>query len=730
MAELHGRVFWPGVRSPVSCSYTMSQGVTPGAAVLRMLPQPGLPFAPEGTLTITDGAHTIRLPRSRVDRVEEKRTGSGVFWDVTIIDRRWRWRDTGSVSLFANQLDPHGKFIPWTVASPVEIAKLCLQAQGETRFTIDLPVGLTSALAKGIKEFLPTGVNFPPSGVNPPIDWVCARPMTVLEQLADMFGRVVVWDWRTDSVHVVQRGAGPPLPPGSLSSRCPGLDSPEVPDGVTVVGAPTRYQADFELTAVGEEWDGKLKPINDLSYAPLLPGAKHKVEVTGLFRTGFRYYVEVTDDSGTTVATVFSNTPGNTNINEVVTTLAQRLNDPDFAPAFAGAGIKVRVGAGDKLELEAKAEGPKFEVRAYTHWITGGEGPYPPQWVSSVVRVGANGGKGWQRSWPPLFNGVRATERLTLGQARDLARKSVWKYFKLSGRDVSGKGKIIVPGVGRCESHQIVLLPTQCEQIVPEQPDFNIRLKNGLGDPLVQNFYDGLSKDKPAACYGSVNKRAAEHLMFVLDKKKGLNTEPDEQVQVPFSIDSTYQVVKFSAPVFRHGASGTLVEPDLRLRTACNVRNKNDNALLRFTLSSTFPGGAGRDYTFEVHEDVQLNVIPTYNDKGQVTNLNLLELDPIIRAGYYRAGMIARYQTKASLVNVYNGIVALALSGSVAQITWSVNESGAETTAGLNFEHNTAVPPFPARRRAELLRSAAKPGGFMGQIGDRKPNQPVPFQKP
>lgn len=723
MAVRHGRALWPGVRSPVSCTYTLSHGVSPSAAVLRINPQPGVPYAAEGPLVITDGVGTVVLRDCKVDRVEEKRNASGVVWDITIMDRRWRWRDCGGVSLWANQLDPQGKFIPWTVASPVEIATLCLQVMGERRFTIDLPTGLTSAAAAVVKEFLPTGVNFPPSGVNPPIDWYAVKPMVVLEQLAEMFGRVVVWRWDTDSVHVVQKGSGGPLPPGSISSRCPGVDAPETPDGVVVVGAPTRYQPDLDLTAMGEEWDGRYVPINSLSYAPVVLGAKHKVEVTGAFDDDFRYYVTV---NGVPFASAAGG--GYANLNAVLTAIAADIT-ASADPLVKG---KVRAAvAGNVLTVEAVAEGPPFELAAYTHHRVAPGDPVEkgPAFNAAVKVVGKKGGKSWARSWPPMFPGVRATPRLTLGQARDLARKSVWKYFTLSGRDVSGKGGILVPGFGRAQKYQLLLQDTQCEQIVPEAPDFKVRLKNGLGDPLVQNFYNGLSKDKPAACFGAVNSRAASQL-FLLDRAKALNTGADDQVQVPFTIDPLYHMVKFSAPVYYIGKGYNLEEPTLRLRCAVNVREVNTNAFNVYTLITAFPGGRGKDFVFERHDDVQLNVIPTYDARGKVTNVRLLEADPLVRAGYYRDGMVFRYQYKASLVNTYNGIVPGSLDGAVSQITWTVGEGGADTTMSLNHEHNTALPPFPARRRAELLRAAVGPGGFLGQVGDRKPNQIVPFQNP
>lgn len=720
--ERHGVALWPGAVSVKSCTYTMGVGVSPGTAVLTILPQ-SAPIAASGDLVITDGVGTVVLRDCKVTRFSEKRDASGVVWQIGLMDRRWRWRDCGGVSIWCNQMDPHGKFIPWTVASPTEVAEYCLDAMYERRFQIDLPTGLTTASAAGVKEFLPTGVNFPPTGVNPPLNWDTVKPMVALEGLADTFGRVVAWRWQEDAIWVAQRGAGGPLPPGSISSRCPGVTSPDTPDGVVVVGAPTRYQVDFELQGMAEEWDGRLVPRDEVSYAPLEAGAFHEVKVSGVWSAEWRYYVEVQLDPDKQPATFFVEGSAVANAAAIYTAMAAAVNaDPVLNKVLTATAVAA------KLTLKANAMGPNFDVKAYTHAGTAVPPARGPLWRSEVVAKGANGRTGWSRCYPPNFVGVRATPRLTLAQARDLAAKSVWKYYQLTGRDISKKGKILVPGYGRVDRYRIQLLDEQCEQVVPEGPDFAIRMRDGT--PVVQNMYNGFSRAKPAACFGSVAKRTAGHLFYVLDKSKGINTSEDEQVQVPFSVDSTYFTIKFSQPVYRIGPGFTFVEPTLRLRTACNVRDATTGAFDAYLYRVSFAGSAGLNYAFQRNDDVQVNVIPTYGNGGRVVRVNTLEADPILRAGYYAQGMQLKYLPKASLVNVYNGIVPIQLDGAVTQITWEVGDGGATTTASLNFEHNTSVPPYPQRRRDEMLRAAVGPGGFLGQIGNRQAHQPVPFQKP
>mgnify|MGYP007005598361 CR=1 FL=1 len=726
-AERHGYFAWPGLRSVERATYTLTRGAAPGVAVLTCLPQPGVPYASRGDLEIGDGVRRVILRDCKVVGVRETQDENGRAWQVSISDRRWRWRDCGAVSLWGNQLDPNGKFIPWTVVSPTEMAEWCLRHAGEARYKIDLPPGLTTAAAAGVTEFLPTGVNFPPTGTNPPVDWVAMKPMQALESLAEQFGRVLAYQWRTDGVLVAEVGTGGAVPPGSVYQRSPGVSDPDTPDGVVVVGAPTRFQADFELQAVGEEWDGRVLPIDQLSYAPRSAGAFHEWKVEGEYDPDFAYYVTVQTDPeepGFTAVDDISST-GSVDMEDVYTALAAQINE--HAKTFKHVTASATA---TELTVRAKVKGFRFDVAVKTHYQTfpvPDPPPAAPPWKATLVRTGASGRADWGRCWPPHYPGVRATDRLTLGEARAKAAKSVWKWYQLTGRDIAGKGETVVPGYGPVPRHRIVLLDSQVEQIVPEAPDFAVR--DRLGNPLVQNFYNGLSKDRPAECRGSVAKRVAPGFVYLFDKLKGVNTGADERVQVPFTVDAQYWTVKFSAPVYRLGAAAALTEAPIRLRAACHVRDAASGALVRYQHTVMFAGAGGKNLAFERHDDVQLNVFPTYADNRPVL-VRVMEADPVLRAGYYAAGAQLRYVPKAALALGYNGIEEVELDGSITQITWTVGEGGCETQVSVNHEHNTAIPPYPARRRAELLAAAVAPGGFLGQIGDRSPALPVPFRRP
>jgi hypothetical protein len=91
-----------------------------------------------------------------------------------------------------------------------------------------------------------------------------------------------------------------------------------------------------------------------------------------------------------------------------------------------------------------------------------------------------------------------------------------------------------------------------------------------------------------------------------------------------------------------------------------------------------------------------------YNSR--LTGATILEADPIFRANYYLDGMMKKYQVKAAQTVEYNQILPISLDGAVSQVTWQVGGgSPVRTTASLNCEHATFVPPYPARRRAENM---------------------------
>ena len=170
-----------------------------------MLPQVGLPLS-EGDLVITDNFGTITIPDCKVDVLAAIKDSGGLRWQLTLKDRRWRWRDCGLIAGRFNVVDDSGqyskqipnafnqykttlaqptKYIPWTTLTPLALATLCLDAMNETGYSIDLPNDVFSL---------------------PKIDWDYVNPAQALQRLCDQFNRLIVYDWYNDVVNIVQKG--------------------------------------------------------------------------------------------------------------------------------------------------------------------------------------------------------------------------------------------------------------------------------------------------------------------------------------------------------------------------------------------------------------------------------------------------------------------------------------------------------------------------------------------
>ncbi len=639
-------VSWPGAISIASCTYCASHGISPGQAIMVVNPQPNPP-AEFGSLVFSDGVNNpITIPDCKVDRLDVQIDGGGQSWVLTIVDRRWRWR-FGFIQGSFNQLDPHGKLLAWTIRSPTELATFCLNAMGETNYTLNLPVGLDSSVGQNVTQFLPTGINWPSTGTNPPVNWNGIPPATALNQLADQYGCRVIYDPLTDSILVGPVGFGAQLPPGHLAKEGPAMKAPETPDSVCVLGGPIRFQMQLDLAAVGEEWDGSYRPINELSYAPLIN------------------------------------------------------KKPD-----------------------------------------------------------------WSQSEPPEFGNVLETTRLTREQARNLAKKTVFRVYQLSGLDVSLKQvqRPIIPGYGPVlRKQQIVMTDTQCEQVLPQPGDQNLIPKGfGFNEPFIVNYYNGYSRDKPAAVYGAVCQ--AIYLNTFITANANINTDAAEQIYLPFSVDPVWQTITFSDYVFYYdplyatgvnkglvnnfSKNGPYQQPVLTLQTAVHVRDPFTNQLVCYAATLPLAGGNARATTAnvqifnsdgiiviapttvlasapytQVYSDVQLEVIGVYNDQGQITKVTLLNADPINRANYYLNGLANQFWSSTGLVQEYNGLVPISLDGAIQQVTWTIGESGCNTTASRNTEHNFAIPPYPARRWVELLPPVQQ--GQLNQARDGAVLKPV-----
>lgn len=248
MSDLLPHISFPGIPAGAirSASFTLGHGITPSACTIRVVPN--TKFAKRvGTLELRFGDVHLKFKDCQLASARaEMAAGRGTTVSLRILDRRWKW-EYGSISGRYNVRAPGGdidKKLPKRNAQ--QLAKLLLKEMSEEQVDV-------SAL---------------PTFVVPETQWDDANPARELAGLAEKLGcRVVLGS--DDKISIRKTGDGKKLPAGALLINAgAGLEKPVPPDKVKLICGPTLYHSHFELEAVGEDTDGQIKPIGELSYRP------------------------------------------------------------------------------------------------------------------------------------------------------------------------------------------------------------------------------------------------------------------------------------------------------------------------------------------------------------------------------------------------------------------------------------------------------------------------------
>lgn len=671
-AIIHGVASWPGVSGVRSCSYTIGHGIMPSTAILTCNPQARMP-ATLGNLVFYDGSRSVTIPNCRLGGIKTTTDASGTVWHLEITDRRWKWRATGVVAGLYNQRDYRNRFIPWTVRTNTALCSLCLDAMGESGYTVAVP---NTALL--------------------PIDWDYVNPAKALEDLAEGLGCRVVYRLDTDTVAVVPLGSGTGiLPAGSIAKQGPSAQSPEVPDSLLLVGAPTRHQTRIRLVACGEEWDKSFRELENLSYKPTTGATRHVVDIESR-NAKFLNQWQVTIDGA--IVTYVSGADGGIDVANGLAAAINASADPRIRGKVTARRILIST-----LELTGPANGAVFVVKTKALRAGGDPDSPPPSLTWKVDVHGKPSSNSWAYCSPPAFADVQRTARLTYQQAVEKARGSVFKHYALANVDVSDPRRAaFVPGFGRlARIFQLIPSMSQVEQVVPAPNDARIIGRDG--QPLTVHFYDGYSRDKPAEVYGSYHW-APTGVIFA---KASDNSDPDLPVIVPFTIDNEQLVLQFSDYVYKL-EKGAVLPASIVLQTAVQVRDAQTNQVVRYLRYYEPPGPkAGTRPAVFRHDDIRLVYAGVYDPS---TNRLLRVVDNKAeceaQAQYYLLGHMAQFQVRTKMEREYNGIVPIAIDGSIHQVTWTVGESGCSTQASLHSEHSTYLPPYPERRRISYLSPA------------------------
>ncbi len=691
---------WAGAEFGIaSLEYTVSHSVSPAVAVIQTIPAFGqeAPFE-FGDLIFGDGDRQVILKDCKADKLTPSVGPEGTSWLLEILDRRWRWL-TGAISGIYNEMDNNSKLNPLWIRSPVELATLCLEAMGEKDYVIDLPDGVEQAEGKDFNTYLLAGENFQERGINPYVVWDKTNPAQALARLVEPMGRRVILQLAQNRVIIAQLGEGEPLPDGPCEVITDTIDAPETPVSLNVAGAYIRYQGRFELEMVGEEWDlGHFVPVDNLSYSPLaVTTSKPMIFTVTYVGADVNGAIEIKitkwNASGTGIEYDFRKTDGG------VTALDKLAEIRDEINATAGLAQICKASlAGSILTLTGTAAGVVFGVEAFDPFHLGS--------VNSTIQLGQapESINGWQHDGPGQFPGVRATTRLSKVQAQELARKWVWRAFRIvEGSEVVFDDRILVPGFGRIDNRlQLILQPNRVEQIVPDARDPGGDSKPFQGVGILPPYYDGRSRDMRARCLGAISRNVGT----VHWTGSGLNTPVGSEIRVGFTIDPQQQLVIFDEPIFANNGFGygaAFLYPKIILETAVLVRDIDTGTIQRYEVTREI-GGKGPPL-WEIHDDVQIGRIGKYDADGILIGTStILKDDADMRASRWLDGMEKRYVIKGGETRQYIGIRDdVDLDGLRQQVTYSLGGNGPTTIASTNCEHSSWIAPYTRRRLAENL---------------------------
>lgn len=310
---LQNVVRYPGVRGFESATYTCSIGITPSQVLVAAFP-PFDGLAKHGDCELSDGQRSILIPDCALVRVEGQQRGSPDAITIVLVDHRWRWQ-FGYISGRYNVPEFQPTTIPLvtdvkpapavpakpgeepiqkrTRKSARELAKLCLEAMGEQNHRVDAV----------------------PDDVFPTIDWDGINPAYALQALVEPFGLVIVWRNAERAVWICKRGEGERLPDGAMLGQGEKIDDRVKPRSIMVLTGRIRFQQRFELEPVGRDFDGVVRPLDELSYRRVdgdwgvtgpegaynlgtvfLPAGRTAEDARALARSCIRKYWRIKDD--------------------------------------------------------------------------------------------------------------------------------------------------------------------------------------------------------------------------------------------------------------------------------------------------------------------------------------------------------------------------------------------------------------------------------------------------
>lgn len=307
---------------------------------------------------------------------------------------------------------------------------------------------------------------------------------------------------------------------------------------------------------------------------------------------------------------------------------------------------------------------------------------------------------GWETAGPQVNPNLQTAASLGWVNRKMLAQQTVWRWYRVTGRDADGSGQMAkIPGCVQLPGQRIQAL----YQILP------------LNDHQVQGWYDPANANAfhpfPAYVYGTYNLWGFPgFLAGMIDPSfpAGTNNSlPGSFCVADFTVDREFGIVKFSQQMFLQNADGSTGPATLTLLTSVSPTTYTSESAIHYARQRVLPGDQHNTGPRVLkREEIVFLSVPTYDGSGNVTAIvdNQAECDR--EADYILDAIQQEYQTVVAADQTYAGLIVCQPDGAIAQVTWTVGPQGATTRVSRNTEWHPVVPSYRERRLLQQMAQA------------------------
>lgn len=230
----------------VNAEFSVGLGITPGSGTIS-IGNTAVSLPKKGTLVFTGpgGSSTWGNVYCVNPRIEEDSLG-GKKLVATIYDKRWAWKFGYLVGKWNT---PKADGTTNQNKTLAELFAYCLDALGETSYSI---------------------YDMPSPAVYPEVNWEYENPANAMQELCDRYGLVIgLQSGASGTIDIRAYNSAQTIPSTNLQNEVEGTSNDILPTKAILIGNRAIMQDTFEnLVPVGEDTDGSIKNIDDLSYAP------------------------------------------------------------------------------------------------------------------------------------------------------------------------------------------------------------------------------------------------------------------------------------------------------------------------------------------------------------------------------------------------------------------------------------------------------------------------------